>query len=251
MLVADFDRAEPEPTLSPAGRSEGRSRRRSSDRGGGTGSRRDRNAITGTEVALARNRGCQRAFGQRASCCTAQSEVALEARASRRRKRIACRPVKTSLGIWAFGTMSTRLVPGGYQPQAGEPMHAKVERAAAAGLGDLIDGYEFHYPGELSAGNLDGPGRARRARHLLRGERDAPRSALREGWALLARRQGARRGDPADARGGRLQRRGRCTSSAWPGSRDSNYPFQTPYKESWARFLDGIGQAGHARRSAA
>ena len=51
--------------------------------------------------------------------------------------------------------MSTRFVPGGYQPQwAGEPVHAKVERAVA-GLGDLIDGYEFHYPGELSADNLD------------------------------------------------------------------------------------------------
>ena len=27
--------------------------------------------------------------------------------------------MKTSLGIWAFGTMATRFVPGGYQPQAG------------------------------------------------------------------------------------------------------------------------------------
>ena len=60
---------------------------------------------------------------------------------------LVCSAVKTSLGIWAFGTMSTRFVPGGYQPQwTGEPVHAKVERAVA-GLGDLIDGYEFHYPG--------------------------------------------------------------------------------------------------------
>ncbi len=64
-------------------------------------------------------------------------------------------PMKTSLGIWALGSMITRFVPGGYQPQwAGESTADKVRRAVA-GLGDLIDGYEFHYPGELSAENLD------------------------------------------------------------------------------------------------
>src|SRR6266568_8849783 len=63
--------------------------------------------------------------------------------------------MKTSLGIWAFGTMATRFVPGGYQPQwAGEGTAAKVGRAVD-GLGDLIDGYEFHYPAELSPENLD------------------------------------------------------------------------------------------------
>ena len=63
--------------------------------------------------------------------------------------------MKTSLGIWAFGPMSTRFVPGGYQPQwAGEPTADKVRRAVE-GLGDLIDGYEFHYPQELSPDNLD------------------------------------------------------------------------------------------------
>ena len=29
----------------------------------------------------------------------------------------------------------------------------------------------------------------------------------------------------------------------WPGIEGYNYPFQTPYAESWARFIDGIGQA--------
>ena len=37
----------------------------------------------------------------------------------------------------------------------------------------------------------------------------------------------------------------------WPGIEGYNYPFQTPYAESWARFIDGIGQAASARRSAA
>ena len=58
--------------------------------------------------------------------------------------------MKTSLGIWAFGAMATRFVPGGYQPQwAGETTVERVQRAVD-GLGDLIDGYEFHYPQELS-----------------------------------------------------------------------------------------------------
>ena len=65
--------------------------------------------------------------------------------------------MKTSLGIWAFGPMVTRFVPVGYQPEhdyAREPVAEKVHRAVE-GLGDLIDGYEFHYPNELSPDNLD------------------------------------------------------------------------------------------------
>ena len=63
--------------------------------------------------------------------------------------------MKTSLGIWALGPMVTRFVPGGYQPdRRDEPVAAKVHRAVG-GLGDLMDDYEFHYPGELNRDNLD------------------------------------------------------------------------------------------------
>ena len=63
--------------------------------------------------------------------------------------------MKTSLGIWAFGPMVTRFVPGGYKPElAGETTAQKVRRAVE-GLGELIDGYEFHHPQELSEDNLD------------------------------------------------------------------------------------------------
>src|ERR1700693_4054678 len=65
--------------------------------------------------------------------------------------------MKTSLGIWAFGPMITRFVPSGYQPEHAynvEPVAEKVHRAVQ-GLGALIDGYEFHYPNELSPENLD------------------------------------------------------------------------------------------------
>ena len=29
----------------------------------------------------------------------------------------------------------------------------------------------------------------------------------------------------------------------WPGIEGYNYPFQTPYRESWARFIDGVGES--------
>jgi xylose isomerase len=34
----------------------------------------------------------------------------------------------------------------------------------------------------------------------------------------------------------------------WPGIEGYNYPFQTPYRESWAWFLDGLGQAAERCR---
>ena len=116
-----------------------------------------------------------------------------------------------------------------------------------------MDGYEFHYPQELSRDNLDdGARRARRARHLLHRERPAPRPAVRQGRAQLAGRRGARRGasrqtleaiDFAGEVGAHM--------IIWPGIEGYNYPFQTPYAESWARFLDGIGAGRRARAASA
>ena len=63
--------------------------------------------------------------------------------------------LKTSLGIWAFGSMVTRFVPVGYQPQLTNKTTAEKVDRAVTGLGDLIDDYEFHYPAELSPDNLD------------------------------------------------------------------------------------------------
>jgi len=46
--------------------------------------------------------------------------------------------MKTSLGIWAFGPMITRFVPGGYKPEyAGESTVERVRRAVVA-----VDGEE-------------------------------------------------------------------------------------------------------------
>ncbi|HVU78475.1 MAG TPA: hypothetical protein VHC67_12890, partial [Gaiellaceae bacterium] len=58
--------------------------------------------------------------------------------------------VKTSLGIWAFGNMATRFNPGGYKPLLSGVSTVEKVQTAVAGLGDLVDDYEFHYPQELN-----------------------------------------------------------------------------------------------------
>ena len=150
--------------------------------------------------------------------------------------------MKTSLGIWALGPMITRFVPGGYQPERNEPVAEKVHRAVA-GLGELMDDYEFHYPGELSRDNLD-----------------EVRAAL-DGHGIYAI-AGGLHVDPRFARGGltalddtvRAQALGILLEAAdlagdigaqmivWPGGEGYNYPFQVPYAESWARLIDGLAE---------
>jgi len=152
--------------------------------------------------------------------------------------------VKTSLGIWALGPMVTRFVPGGYQPRwAGEPTAARVRRAVE-GLGDLIDGYEFHYPQELSADNLDDVRAALDGHDVYcvatglhldplfgKGGLSSPDDSVR----AEALRRTLEAIDFAGELGSHF--------IIWPGIEGYNYPFQTPYRESWARFLDGMGEA--------
>ena len=152
--------------------------------------------------------------------------------------------MKTSLGIWALGSMVTRFVPGGYQPDHGGETTVQRVRRAVEGLGDLIDDYEFHYPAELSHDNLD-----------------EVRDAL-DGHGIYTVCTGLHL-DPRFGRGGlvspdpkvRAEARRLTRETAelagelganmvcWPGIEGYNYPFQTPYAESWAWFMDGIAEA--------
>jgi xylose isomerase len=157
--------------------------------------------------------------------------------------------VKTSLGIWALGSMVTRFVPGGYKPElAGDTTVDKVRRAVE-GLGDLIDGYEFHYPQELNEDNVD-----------------AVREAL-DGHDVYCMATGLHL-DPMFARGGLVSPDEKVRAEAlrrtaaaidfsgelgahfiiWPGIEGYNYPFQTPYADSWAWLIDGVGQAAERCR---
>jgi xylose isomerase len=157
--------------------------------------------------------------------------------------------VKTSLGIWALGSMVTRFVPGGYKPEfAGETTAERVRRAVE-GLGDLVDGYEFHYPQELSAENKD---------EVL---------AALDGHDVYCIATGLHL-DPRFGKGGLVSPDPATRSEAvrrtleaidfsgelgahfiiWPGIEGYNYPFQAPYRESWAWLVDGIGQAAERCR---
>ena len=63
--------------------------------------------------------------------------------------------LRNSVGIWAFGPAVTRFVPPGYHPGAAdEPMVDKTRRVAE-GLSDLLDGLEYHYPGEMNEENVE------------------------------------------------------------------------------------------------
>jgi xylose isomerase len=152
--------------------------------------------------------------------------------------------VKTSLGIWALSSMVTRFVPGGYKPELSSETTVEKVKRAVDGLEGLIDGYEFHYPQELSEKTLS-------AMRDALGPHDI--YCICTGLHL----------DPRFGRGGLVSpdpstraEAVRLTLEAadfagqiganfvvWPGIEGYNYPFQTPYADSWAWLIDGIGQA--------
>ena len=140
--------------------------------------------------------------------------------------------------------MITRFVPVGYQPQwTSEPMVDKVKRAVA-GLGDLIDDYEFHFPYEIDEDNVEAVKSALGGHGIYcvatglhldplfgRGGLCSPDASMRK--EAVRRTLAA-----ADMAGGL-----RANFIIWPGIEGYNYPFQTPYRESWAWLVEGIGLA--------
>ena len=158
--------------------------------------------------------------------------------------------MKTSLGIWALGPMVTRFVPGGYQPDhAGETTAQRVERAVA-GLGELIDDYEFHYPQELSAANVDAV-RAALGDHGIYCIATGLHLDPRFGRGGLVSPDEATRKEALERTLEAAEFAGELGAHfiVWPGIEGYNYPFQTPYADSWAWFVDGVGQAAERCRS--
>ena len=155
--------------------------------------------------------------------------------------------MKTSLGIWAFGAMATRFNPGGYKPELAGASTASKVRTAVEGLGDLMDDYEFHYPQELSRDNLD------EVREALDGHGIY---AVATGTHLNPRYgKGGISSPDDDVRNAALAEALDVAAFAgelgsqmilWPGVEGYNYPFQTPYQDSWGRFVDAVGQVATA-----
>jgi xylose isomerase len=143
-----------------------------------------------------------------------------------------------------MGSMVTRFNPNGYKPQLANATTVDKVRTAVEGLGDVIDDYEFHYPQELSEENLD-----------------EVREAL-DGHGIYCIATGLHL-DATFGRGGlvspdekvRAEARRRTVAAAdmagriganfivWPGIEGYNYPFQTPYRESWRWLIEGIAEA--------
>jgi xylose isomerase len=140
--------------------------------------------------------------------------------------------------------MTTRFVPGGYKPELAAETTAQRVRRAVDGLGDLIDGYEFHYPQELSEENLD------EVREAL-GDHDVYCVATglhldpRFGKGGLVSPDPETRAEAVRQTVAAADFAGRIGAHfiVWPGIEGYNYPFQTPYAESWAWLVDGIGAA--------
>jgi xylose isomerase len=157
--------------------------------------------------------------------------------------------LRTSLGIWAFGPMVTRFNPGGYKPELAGQSTVDEVRRAVAGLEGLIDDYEFHYPQEIDEDNLA------ELQEALQGHGIA---CVCAGLHLDARfaRGGLVNPDPAiRAEAIRLTLAGVDLAGSiganfilWPGIEGYNYPFQTPYRESWRWLVDGIGRAAERAR---
>jgi xylose isomerase len=152
--------------------------------------------------------------------------------------------MKNSVGIWAFGENATRFMPRGYHPEAVTETMIEKTRRAVEGLGDLVDGYEFHYPGEINEQNLD------QLRTVL-GDRDIycvalglfsqPRFAL----GTFTNPDAAARRDAV-----RITKAGIDLAASvgarfiiWPGGDGYNYPFQVDYQAIWQHFLEGVGEA--------
>jgi xylose isomerase len=157
--------------------------------------------------------------------------------------------MKTSLGIWAFGGMATRFNPGGYKPELAKASTAEKVRTAVEGLGDLMDDYEFHYPQELNRDNLEEVQQALDGHGIY---------CVASGLHLDTRFAKGGFSSPDDkTRAAALELTFEAIDLAaeigaqmiiWPGIEGYNYPFQTPYTESWSRFIDGVGQsANHAK----
>ncbi|HBK61600.1 MAG TPA: xylose isomerase [Firmicutes bacterium] len=151
--------------------------------------------------------------------------------------------VKNSVGIWAFGHNATRFMPSGYHPEAhAESMPDRVRRVVDS-LGDLVDGYEFHYPGEVNESTIE------RVMDVLR-----PADLYAVALGLFSDPRYAKGSfinpDPAVRKESvEIAKRGVDLASSvgakfiiWPGGEGYNYSFQIRYGQVWDRFVSAIAE---------
>jgi xylose isomerase len=153
--------------------------------------------------------------------------------------------LRNSVGVWAFGPAVTRFVPPGYHPEAAdEPMVDKTRRVAE-GLSDLLDGLEYHYPGEINEENV-GEILSTLKDHgmdlpvVAAGLHNDPTYSL--GAFINPDDELRRRGIDTLRRGIDLCAQVGANFIIWPGAEGYNYTFQRPYAQVWRAFVEAIAE---------
>ncbi|MFQ3548840.1 MAG: TIM barrel protein [Armatimonadota bacterium] len=152
--------------------------------------------------------------------------------------------LKNSMGIWMAGANATRFMPDGYHVEVVEETMPERFKRIADGVGDLLDGFEGHYPGEINEDNLKDVKAAIGNKdiyaialgtfsipELSLGAMMNPDPKLRE----YARELTHKAIDIAAELGSKF--------IIWPGNDGYNYPNQADYSTIWKWFLEGIADA--------
>ncbi len=151
--------------------------------------------------------------------------------------------VKNSVGIWTFGPNATRFVPGGYHPETiNEDMVTRTRRVVT-GLADLMDGLEYHYPGEINEENVE-------AIKAALGPMDIyclaaglhPDATYKLGAFINPDPVLRRKGIETLKRGVDLAAALGAHFIIWPGAEGYNYNFQRDYIQTWDWFVSGVGE---------
>lgn len=149
--------------------------------------------------------------------------------------------LRNSAGIWSFGANATRFLPTGHHPAYLDEDIVTRSKRVAEGLGDWIDGYEFHYPTELNEDNLNAIEEALGAKDIYaiplgfhslsefsHGSFVHPEKKKRERALLLAKKAI----DLCEEVGAHL--------IIWSGAEGYHYPFHGEYIYLWKSYLEGI-----------
>jgi xylose isomerase len=159
------------------------------------------------------------------------------------RKNLDSTQVKNSVGIWAFGPNATRFVPGGYHPEVvHEDMVTRTKRVVA-GLADLVDALEYHYPGEINEDTVDAIKAALGPMDiycLAAGLHTDPTYKL--GAFINPDPTLRRKGIETLKRGVDLAAVLGAHFIIWPGAEGYNYNFQRDYAQTWDWFVAGVGE---------
>ena len=158
-------------------------------------------------------------------------------------KKLDATRVKNSLGIWAFGPNVTRFVPPGYHPEvANEDMVTRTHRVVD-GLADVIDGLEYHYPGEINEDTVDAIKAVLEPMDiycLAAGLHPDPTYKL--GVFINPDKALRRKGIDILKRGVDLAAALGAHFIIWPGAEGYNYNFQRDYAYTWDQFVAGVGE---------